>query len=163
MRPELEKFVLAALAVIVMSCGAGDITSGFGPKFDDFRICADLSGDYEGVATSTSGNPGGTIRMTLIQNDCRLSGAEQFAPCVPVTGIQGEAGFSPLDFDLGIVETVSTSPFLRIESVSGPDRDPDDPLPLPQQIEAYTLSTDGSNGCPTSDAGVVELTRIDAG
>lgn len=162
MHAALEELVLVVLAAILVSCGGGDITSGFGPKFDDIRLCTDVSGEYEGIATSTAGNPGGTLRMTLFQNDCRLSGAVQFEPCVPVTGVRGEAGFSPLEVDLGIVETVTTSPFLRIESAPGPAPDPDDPIPLTRLIEVYTLSTDGSNGCPTSDSGVVELTRVGA-
>ena len=87
------------------------ITSGFG--FDDLDLCSrELAGDYRGLATSDSGNPSGTILVTLRQDECTVRGSVTFPPCLPVTGVTGSAGFSS-NFPVAL-QTVTPSPFLAV-------------------------------------------------
>jgi len=137
-----------------MSCGDNSITSGFG--FDDLDLCSrELAGDYRGLATSDSGNPSGTILVTLRQDECTVRGSVTFPPCLPVTGVTGSAGFSS-NFPVAL-QTVTSSPSLRFEDVRDPNAPPE--VVFPPSVIRYTLTTDGGGGCPATDTGTVMFSK----
>ena len=157
----MRGFIFIA-AMAIASCGGGtdisDITSGFGMDDVFQNMCGNVEGYYSGPAVSSTDETVGVMALSLRQNDeCDLTGAVAFPPCVPVTGVTGKAGLVK-GFT---VQTITPSPSLAISS---PPRQP--PAGSGQGIvigetivRGYILIGCGAPGCPASASGTVTLTR----
>ncbi len=139
------------VVVVLAGCGENSITSGFGIDVPVPVVCGDVQGEYRGTAVSDSGGRSWRISLSLRQQACELKGGVVLLPCVPATGIRGAAsGLGAFE-----IETLSDSPFLALNSEPNIDLD----SPGAPNTVRYTLTTDGSGGCPMMDSGTVMLSR----
>ena len=99
--PSLLLCLVALLGV--SSCG-GSTSDGGGSEAEfcaaSFSRLTNYGGTWRGIATSTDGNAGGILSLSLTQDaniDCsnvKIAGAVVVPPCVPVTPITGRGGYN---------------------------------------------------------------------
>ena len=136
----------------LISCGGGDITSGFDIDFCDENEDA---GTWEGTAQSGLMS----FNLTVGDEDCELRGAAVYGACVPVTAINGTAGSflgwsaETVDGSLAVgPRPIDLSPILpRTRNVAIGTRD---------EKEYVFVNTQNRPNCPQSETGIVILTKV---
>lgn len=126
------------LTIFLASCGGG--WTSIGNDIDYGPICVDRSGQWEAKT-----DQGRTISLTVLQDECLLTGLVGYLPCVPATPFTGTPGilghFGDLDSDDGS---------LIIRRASNPD-----PTSI-YSINAFRFTnTQNRPNCPASESGSI--------
>ena len=152
--------------LLFASCGGGSVFSGFGNDFDEEiaesvneNLCEDAraalgswTGTWEGTGVSNKGASGGFISLSMSHDDdCDISGAVVFQPCVPVTPVSGSGA-------MGFVAR-TTDGSLVVDSVLGTTPDELISVGTQQEVEYTFENTQNVPNCPQSDTGTALLTK----
>ena len=78
--------ILILSPLLLSGCGGGSTESGSSVDF-----CEYLPRKWEGTASSNTGQLQGLMSLELKSDNCNLTGAIVFQPCVPVTPVEGRA------------------------------------------------------------------------
>lgn len=146
---------MTLIPLTLPGCGGGWTDSGSGVD-----ICEDFPGRWEGTATSNTGRLEGIMSLQLKNDECNLTGAIVFQPCVPVTPVQGRTNIfgtftvTALDGSIRVVQdhfnlSDDWNPNDSVESLFDPD------------IKTYEFrNTQGRPDCPATDAGTHQLRPV---
>jgi len=154
----------------ISSCG-GTTSDGGGSDAEycasSFSRLTNYGGTWRGIATSTDGNAGGIINLSLTQDEdvdiddgfchdgANLAGAVSFLPCVPVTPIRGHAGANVF----AIMTIGGNNRSVRVEVISNFSGGDQMATVGIEMTGHYRLDTTNVAGCPALDTGTLTVEK----
>lgn len=150
--------VLYFTPLLLSGCGGGWTDSGY-----DIDLCSGFPRNWEGPASSNSGQLQGIMSLELKAKDCKLTGAIVFQPCVPVTPVEGTAnvlgGFKVTSLD-GSISVLQDNFNINID-VNLQDDDPNNDNLFDPAIQTYEFrNTQNRPNCPASDTGTHQMQPV---